>query len=136
MGGYIPRRDYSTREAGCQEPTDRISRRNQLRAVPSQHYEGINRTGFAGLNQLISRDGFRHNEHGNIVVIECERRARFADTVTETDAQGPVDPDREAVYHAFELVRHYMSSRPRSTRASSITAGVISPIPRFVAQSE
>lgn len=105
-------------------------------ATAVDYRQSIDGTRLAGLEQFIPRHGLRGRKHGDSVLIEYERLGAFADTVAETDAQCPVNPDNEVMNSAFDIGRHHISSRPRSTRAWSITSGVMTWIPRSEAHSE
>ena len=98
--------------------------------VPDRN--GIDRTRVAGAQQSLALDGFGIHEYRGAGVIEDEGLRRCGDAVTEADAQGAVDPHAELPDTAFFEVAHIPSS-PSSTRAVSMTAGVISVMPRSLA---
>ena len=72
------------------------------------------------------------HEDRDAVVIEHERFRSLGHAVAEPDAQRPVDANAQAPDEALFKVAH-IPSNPSSLRAVSITAGVISAIPRSLA---
>ncbi len=108
------------------------SRGDDLGAFFVPDRNGIDRTRVARAQQSLALDGFRIHEYRGAGIIEDEGLRRFGDAVAEADAQGAVDPDTELPDTAFFEVAHIPSS-PSSARAVSMTAGVISVMPRSFA---
>jgi hypothetical protein len=75
---------------------------------------------------------FRAHEYRCPGVVQDESLRSFRDAVSESYAQGPVNADAEAADDALFEIAH-IPSRPSSARAVSITAGVISAMPRSLA---
>jgi len=108
-----------------------LSRNNlPTRFVPNCN--GIDGANVARAQQPFTVDLFRAHEHRGPGIVEDERLRSFRDAVSESYAQGPVDADAETADDALFEIAH-IPSRPSSARAVSITAGVISAMPRSLA---
>lgn len=108
------------------------SRGDDLSTCSVPNRNRINGAGVARAQQPLALDIVRIYKHGGAAVIEHECLGCFADAVAETHAQRAVDADPEISNLTLLEVAHIPSS-PKSARAVSITAGVISLIPRSFA---
>lgn len=107
-----------------------------------ENRDGVNGANLACFNELLPRGSGRVHENHQILTVEAKRGWRGIDTFAKTYAKRSVNTDREVPGQPFIDVRrgivpglHYISSSPRSVRARSMTAGVISEIPRSIAHS-
>ena len=100
------------------------------RFVPNRNR--IDRAGIARAQKLLSCSCLGSQENGYTHFIEDKRRGRFRNAVAEADAERPIDPYAQLAHAPFFEIAH-MPSRPSSARAVSITAGVISVMPRSLA---
>ena len=92
----------------------------------------IHGAGLACAQQLFSGSGLENQERRYARVIEYEGRGSFRNAVAEADAQSAIDPHAQLSDGALFEIAHIPSS-PSSARAVSITAGVISAMPRSLA---
>jgi len=92
--------------------------------------ERIDRAARAGAQQTRAIDGLWRPEDSDILVVENERVRRGGDAVAEADTQSAVDLNPQAADDAFVRFVAHMPSRPSSSRARSMIAGVISAIAR------
>ena len=74
----------------------------------------------------------RRHEDGGAAFVEDKRFGGFGNAVAEADTEGAVDAHPQLAHVTFFEIAH-MPSRPSSARAVSMTAGVISVIPRSFA---
>jgi len=84
------------------------------------------------VQQAVARDRIRGDEYGDTFLVQFETFGGFLHAVAEPDAQRAVDTHAQPADEALLAVAH-IPSRPSSVRAASITAGVISPMPRSLA---
>src|SRR6266536_1512793 len=87
----------------------------------------------ARAQQALTLHRLRRDEYGDRIFVQFETLRRFPHAVAEPDALIAVDHDPQPVDRA--LREAHISSRPSSLRAVSMTAGVISAIPRSRAYS-
>jgi len=90
----------------------------------------VDRTARAGAQQTRAIHRLRCAEDSDVLVVEDERVRRGRDAVAEADAQSAVDLDPQASDDAFVRFVAHIPSRPSSSRARSMIAGVISAIAR------
>lgn len=103
--------------------------RHDLFAALVPHRQRVDRTTRARAQQTRAIHGLRRAEDGDIVAVEYEGIGRRGHAIAKPDAQRTIDAHAQPVDDALRLVAHIPSS-PSSSRARSITAGVISAIAR------
>jgi len=106
--------------------------RNNLFTCFVPNCNGIHWAHVAGSEESFPIYFLGFHEDRDAAVVEHERFGGFGHAVAEADAQRPVDPHAEAADDAFVEIAH-IPSNPSSARAVSITAGVISAMPRSLA---
>ena len=105
--------------------------RNNLLSALIPNGQRIDRTARARAQQTLPVHRFRRSKDSDVVGIEDEGLGRGSDAIAEADAQRAIDAHAQAADNAFGvLVVAHMPSRPSSSRALSMTAGVISAIER------
>src|SRR5712692_4351210 len=102
---------------------------HQLSSVHVPDGDRIDRTSVARAQQLFSLDRFGVHEYHHVVFVQLETFGRRLHAVAEPHAQVAVDADPQSLDDLLLEATHIPSS-PRSTRAVSITAVVISGMPR------
>src|SRR5882672_6256148 len=106
--------------------------RNNLPACFVPNCNGIDGANVARAQQSIPLNLLGLHEHRRPAVVEDEGFGGFGHTIAESHAQRSVDADAKAADDALFEIAH-IPSRPSSARAVSITAGVISAMPRSLA---
>jgi len=106
--------------------------RNDLVTVGVPNCNRINGAHVARAQQPFAVYLLGGDEHRGSGIVECEGFGSFCDAVAEADAQRTIDAHPQISDAALVVVTHIPSS-PSSARAVSITAGVISSIPRSLA---
>src|SRR6266436_6246240 len=91
----------------------------------------IHGAGVARAQQSFALHGLGRDEHRHGVLVQFETLGRFLHAVPEPDALVAVDHDAQPVHRA--LAETHIPSTPSSVRAVSMTAGVISAMPRSLA---
>src|SRR3989442_3786006 len=97
------------------------------------HGDRIHRAGVAGAQQPLALHDLRRDEHRDGVRVQFETFGGVLRAVPEPDALVAVDHDPQPVHRP--LAETHIPSSPSSLRAVSITAGVISAMPRSLARS-
>ena len=92
----------------------------------------VHGAGVARAQQSLAVHYFWLDEHRRAALIEYEGFGRFGDAVAKPDAERSIDPYAQLAHAPFLEVAHIPSS-PSSARAVSMTAGVISVMPRSLA---
>src|SRR5206468_1775793 len=92
----------------------------------------VHGTRVAGAQQALALHAGRVHEHREALGVELKRLRRCGDAVAEAHAQLAVDAHPELAHRLLEKAAH-IPSNPSSVRAVSITAGVISAMPRSLA---
>src|SRR2546421_4282284 len=95
------------------------------------HGDRIHGTCLARAQQPLALHPLRLGERGDRVGVQFETLRGFRGTIAEPDALVAVDHDAQPMGRS--LVQAHMPSSPSSLRALSITAGVISAMPRSLA---
>ncbi len=101
---------------------------HQLSSVLIPDGDRIYRTSVAGAQQLFSLDRFGVHEYHHVVFVQLETFGRRLHAVAEPDAEVAVEADPQSMDDSLCEATHIPSS-PKSARAESITAGVISGMP-------
>ena len=109
--------------------------RDQELSVGVPHKDRINRADIARGEQPVPTSPGGVHEHRQTIVIQGEGSRRFRHAVPESHANRAIDLDPQVMHLAFSVHLAHMPSSPRSVRASSMTAGVISSIARSCAHS-
>src|SRR5436309_1862689 len=85
----------------------------------------------AASQQSLALHGLGRDEHRHALLVQFETFGRLLHAISEPNALVAVDHDPEPLHHP--LAESHMPSSPSSLRAVSITAGVISAMPRSLA---
>src|SRR4029077_18135123 len=105
--------------------------RNDLFSLRVVNGNRIHRAGVARAQQSLALNDLGLDEHRDRVRVQFETFGGFLRAVPEPDALVGVDHDPQPVY--CPIADTPIPSRPSSLRAVSITAGVISAMPRSLA---
>lgn len=114
-------------------PVKGHSSRHQLPTACVPDRDRVHRTRIASDEKLLARGRNRSEEYRDALIVEAERFRRLVDAVAESDAQCAIDADAKPVDDPLVVLVRHIPSSPSSTRARSITAGVISAMPRSTA---
>jgi len=105
--------------------------RHDLLTVLVPHGERVHRTALTGAQQTFAVHRFGRAKDHDVFAIEDERVGGSRDAVAEADAQCAIDSHAQTADDALLiLVLAHIPSRPSSSRARSMIAGVISAIER------
>src|SRR5438309_7885161 len=104
---------------------------NDLFSLRVVNRNRVHRAGVARAQQSLALDDLGRDEHRDGVGVQFETFGGFLCAVPEPDALVAVDHDPQPVHRP--LAETHIPSSPSSLRAVSMTAGVISAMPRSLA---